>query len=177
MSEPETALESFAHVLSPKSKWTAKRTFAFLCDCRLPLRVSTLSAEGFPHITSLWFRFHAGRFLCCTQQQSVVCRQVRRNPRVGFEVAVNSPPYYGVSGEGEAREAEKAEIRARLGSLSGREGEVLEGLLAGKANKVIAHDLDISPRTVEIYRANLMTKMRANSLSELVRMALRADRA
>jgi two-component system response regulator FixJ len=78
------------------------------------------------------------------------------------------------SGEGQARESERAEIRARLDSLSGREGEVLEGLLAGKANKVIAHDLDISPRTVEIYRANVMTKMRAGSLSELVRLALRA---
>jgi two-component system, LuxR family, response regulator FixJ len=79
------------------------------------------------------------------------------------------------SGQGEAREIEKAEIAARIASLSGREREVLDGLLAGKANKVIAHDLAISPRTVEIYRANLMTKMRANSLSELVRMALRAD--
>jgi len=81
------------------------------------------------------------------------------------------------SGQGEARESERAEIAARIASLSGREREVLDGLLAGKANKVIAHDLDISPRTVEIYRANLMTKMRANSLSELVRMALRADAA
>ncbi len=79
------------------------------------------------------------------------------------------------SGQGEAREHEKAEIAARIASLSGREREVLDGLLAGKANKVIAHDLAISPRTVEIYRANLMTKMRASSLSELVRMALRAD--
>ncbi len=79
------------------------------------------------------------------------------------------------SGEGEARETEKAEISARMATLSGREREVLGGLLAGKANKVIAHDLDISPRTVEIYRANLMTKMHANSLSELVRMAMRAD--
>ena len=79
------------------------------------------------------------------------------------------------SGQGEARESEKAEIAARIASLSGREREVLDGLLAGKANKVIAHDLDISPRTVEIYRANLMSKMRANSLSELVRMALRVD--
>jgi two-component system response regulator FixJ len=49
---------------------------------------------------------------------------------------------------------------------------VLEGLVAGKANKVIAHDLDISPRTVEIYRAHVMTKMQAQSLSELVRMAM-----
>ena len=45
---------------------------------------------------------------------------------------------------------------------------------AGKANKVIAFDLGISPRTVEIYRANLMTKMSANSLSDLVRMAMTA---
>jgi two-component system response regulator FixJ len=51
---------------------------------------------------------------------------------------------------------------------------VLEGLVAGKANKNIAFDLSISPRTVEIYRANVMTKMKASSLSELVRMALLA---
>ena len=79
--------------------------------------------------------------------------------------------------EGEARKLQRAELQARLDSLSGREREVLDGLVAGKANKVIALDLDISPRTVEIYRANLMTKMRANSLSELVRMAMRADPA
>lgn len=82
-----------------------------------------------------------------------------------------------VSGQSEAREAEKAEIAWRVASLSGRERQVMDGLLAGKANKVIAYDLAISPRTVEIYRANLMTKMHANSLSELVRMALRADTA
>ena len=51
---------------------------------------------------------------------------------------------------------------------------MLDGLVAGKANKVIAFDLGISPRTVEIYRANLMTKMAANSLSDLVRMAMTA---
>jgi two-component system response regulator FixJ len=79
------------------------------------------------------------------------------------------------SGQDQAREAEKAEIAARIATLSGREHDVLLGLLAGKANKVIAHDLDISPRTIEIYRSNLMTKMHANSISELVRMAMRAD--
>ena len=70
------------------------------------------------------------------------------------------------------REAEKAQIRERLGLLSQREREVLEGLIAGNANKVIAADLKISPRTVEIYRAHVMTKMSANSLSDLVRMSL-----
>ena len=70
--------------------------------------------------------------------------------------------------------AELADIHDKLTALSNRERQVLEGLVAGKANKVIAFDLGISPRTVEIYRANLMTKMSANSLSDLVRMAMTA---
>ena len=70
------------------------------------------------------------------------------------------------------REAQKATINSRLESLSNREREVLEGLVAGHPNKTIAFDLGISPRTVEIYRANVMEKMQAKSLSELVRMAL-----
>src|SRR5262249_43253721 len=70
------------------------------------------------------------------------------------------------------RQSEHDEIGKRLESLSKRERDVLEGLVAGHANKRIAFDLGISPRTVEIYRANLMTKMQAGSLSDLVRMAL-----
>src|SRR5215471_13925235 len=70
------------------------------------------------------------------------------------------------SQENAARDAERAEVQARLATLTNREREVLEGLVAGKPNKVIAFDLAISPRTVEIYRANVMTKMEATSLSE-----------
>jgi two-component system response regulator FixJ len=72
------------------------------------------------------------------------------------------------------RDGELKAVRDKISSLSGREGEVLEGLVAGKPNKIIAYDLGISPRTVEIYRANLMSKMGARSLSELVRLALAA---
>ena len=72
----------------------------------------------------------------------------------------------------EARDDERADFLRRLDRLSGRERQVLNRLIAGSANKVIARDLDISPRTVEIYRANVMGKMQARSLSELVRMAL-----
>jgi two-component system, LuxR family, response regulator FixJ len=70
------------------------------------------------------------------------------------------------------RNAERAEIVSRLAALSNRERDVLGGLVAGRANKQIAFDLGISPRTVEIYRANLMNKMQAGGLSDLVRMAL-----
>ena len=69
-----------------------------------------------------------------------------------------------------------ADLRARLETLSPRERQVLDGLVAGQANKVIAFDLGLSPRTAEVYRANLMTKMQAQSLSELVRMSMIAQR-
>ena len=75
--------------------------------------------------------------------------------------------------EGAAQKiAERAALNESLATLSARERQVLEGLVAGKPNKIIAFDYNISPRTVEIYRANVMTKMQAASLSELVRMAI-----
>ncbi|UIJ70983.1 response regulator FixJ [Aurantimonas sp. HBX-1] len=66
------------------------------------------------------------------------------------------------------------EIHARLEQLTDRERQVLSGVVAGLPNKTIAFDLDISPRTVEVHRANIMAKMQAASLAELVRMALLA---
>lgn len=84
--------------------------------------------------------------------------------------------------EGAIRQAEPAakteavaqDIAARVATLSPRERQVMDGLIAGLSNKLIARDYDISPRTIEVYRANVMTKMQANSLSELVRLAMRA---
>jgi two-component system, LuxR family, response regulator FixJ len=71
-------------------------------------------------------------------------------------------------------EAEVVQIQTRLQSLSPRERQVLDGLLAGHPNKTIAYDLMLSPRTVEVHRANVMMKMGADSLSGLVRMAVQA---
>jgi two-component system response regulator FixJ len=73
------------------------------------------------------------------------------------------------------RDAERAEIEERIKRLSARERDVLQGLVGGHPNKIIAYNLGISPRTVEIYRANVMSKMQAPSLSDLVRMALIAE--
>jgi two-component system response regulator FixJ len=75
-----------------------------------------------------------------------------------------------------AHKLDQAAVLRRLDTLTAREKEVLEGLVAGHANKVIAYDLGISARTVEVYRANVMTKMEVRSLSELVRLTVLSQR-
>lgn len=75
---------------------------------------------------------------------------------------------------GARSEAVTLDIAARIESLTPRERQVMGGLIAGLSNKLIAREYDISPRTIEVYRANVMTKMQAGSLSELVRLAMRA---
>jgi two-component system, LuxR family, response regulator FixJ len=80
------------------------------------------------------------------------------------------------AGEGEfGRRAELAEVERRVASLTDRERDVFEAIVAGDSNKAAAIRLGISPRTVEIYRANVMEKMGAKSLSELVRLALQRE--
>ena len=74
-----------------------------------------------------------------------------------------------------SEEQERADAIKRIGRLSRREREVLNGLVAGKPNKVIAFDLSISPRTVEVYRANVMRKLQVASLSRAVQLTLLAD--
>jgi two-component system response regulator FixJ len=76
--------------------------------------------------------------------------------------------------ESAKNEAIASDLSNRVAGLSQRERQVMDGLVAGLSNKLIARDYDISPRTIEVYRANVMTKMQARSLSELVRLALRA---
>ena len=75
---------------------------------------------------------------------------------------------------GSKSEAASADMAARVASLTQRERQVMQGLVTGQSNKTIAREYDISPRTVEVYRANVMTKMQAGNLSELVRFAIRA---
>jgi len=73
--------------------------------------------------------------------------------------------------------AAKSRVLRRLGSLTTRERQVLDLIVEGASNKVIAARLEISPRTVEIYRANVMSKMRADSLSDLIRSTITAGAA
>lgn len=70
-----------------------------------------------------------------------------------------------------------AEVERRLAALTKREREVLALLAAGQPNKVIAHELGISSRTVEVYRARVMEKTQVRSFSELIRLAIAVDRS
>ena len=65
--------------------------------------------------------------------------------------------------------------RRKIARLSPRENDVLKGLIQGGANKVIARELGISPRTVEIYRAQMMTKLSVHGLADALRIAFTAD--
>jgi two-component system response regulator FixJ len=70
------------------------------------------------------------------------------------------------------RDEEASLLRERAATLSARERDILDHLVAGKPNKVIAYELNISARTVEVHRASVMTKMRARNLPQLIQMAL-----
>ncbi|MGH7024128.1 MAG: response regulator FixJ [Caulobacteraceae bacterium] len=96
------------------------------------------------------------------------------------DVAILNAVEAALAGTGEADQDDNGQrslIRQRIDTLSMRERQVLGALVAGKPNKVTARDLGISPRTVAIYRANVMSKMQAGSLAELVRMAIAAGEA
>jgi two-component system, LuxR family, response regulator FixJ len=83
------------------------------------------------------------------------------------EAALRSPKASGAAGASDAAE--------RVAALSPREREVLDLLIAGKPNKLIARDLGLSPRTVEVHRARLMARLGVGSLAEAVRLAVQAE--
>jgi Response regulator len=80
----------------------------------------------------------------------------------------------GAAASAEENSRDQHAVTDRLSSLSDRERQVFAGIIAGKANKTIALEQNLSPRTVEVYRANVMSKMQARTLPELVRMAIAA---
>ena len=146
MAEPRNHSQFPRGILSTKSKWSEEVTGGFLEEARLPLRLSSIDDHGYPQITSLWFIFREGRFLCCTQPHAVVSRQIDKNPKVGFEVAVNTPPYYGISGQGEGRliQGDQAALLSELAEryLHDRDADLKAWLLSRADSEVI---LEVTP--------------------------------
>ena len=137
------------HVLSSKSKWSGETIIEFLRGTRLPMRISSIGADGYPQVTSLWFVFRVGRFFCCTQPQSLVCKQICSDRRVGFEVAVNEPPYFGISGRGDARlvSGDALDLLNALTDryLEGRDPQLKSWLLSRAASEAI---IELTPRHI-----------------------------
>lgn len=85
-----------------KGVWGIEAADEFLRTAIIPLRLSVLDRSGFPLPVSLWFLFADGHFWCATKQDAAVVQCLRRDPRCGFEVAADAPPYRGVRGVGRA---------------------------------------------------------------------------
>ncbi len=81
--------------------WGPEEIARFWDDARIPIRVATNGESG-PLVTSLWFVHHDDALWCATQSDAVIVRRLRADPRCGFEVAGDSPPYRGVRGQGVA---------------------------------------------------------------------------
>ena len=160
------AAEPVVHVIDDDE--TARESLEFLLDC------AGLRVQAYESAVSFLKAVPAMEHGC-------IVTDVRMPEMGGVELigrlkALGVPdPVIVITGHADVplanqAQAERDRILAKLETLSQREREVLDGLVEGHANKVIAFDLDISARTVEVYRANVMTKMQAGSLSELVRM-------
>lgn len=89
--------------LASGSAWTAAEVEHFLATWRAPLRLAVHTESGFPLICSLWFVHVDGRIQCATPRSAAVVACLLANPKCGFELAPNEPPYFGVRGHGVAR--------------------------------------------------------------------------
>ena len=88
--------------LSVDSAWPAKELEDFLTTFKSPMRLAVVNSSGFPLICSLWFAYEEGRLLCATTRQAKIVDCILANPKCGFELAPNDPPYFGVRGRGVA---------------------------------------------------------------------------
>jgi nitroimidazol reductase NimA-like FMN-containing flavoprotein (pyridoxamine 5'-phosphate oxidase superfamily) len=124
--------------VATKGPWDHATAERFLAGAKLPARVACVGADGFPRVVSLWYRYQGGALQCVTHNHSQLAHMLRRNPRVGFEVAPNEPPYHGVRGQG----------RVTLSPL-GQDGTLREllltylgGLDSGLANWLLSRSDD-----------------------------------
>ena len=128
--------------------WDAKQIGDFLSDSVIPIRLAT--AGEWPMVQSMWFRYEAGRLWCATQRNSVLVARLGRNPRCGFEVAADQPPYRGVRGYGSARIAAEDGQQTLLNLIDrylGQENQGLRQWLLQRADDevaVVLEDLAVS---------------------------------
>ena len=127
------ALHMTFEVLS--GPWSVDAIDAWLTQTVVPLRLATSGSNG-PLVQSLWFDYHDGALWCATQSQSLLATRLRRDPRVGWEVSKDEPPYRGVRGQGKANLIDDSgvahEVLERLVSKYGQAGTPLQTWLSSR---------------------------------------------
>ena len=87
---------------SIKGPWSGEEIAEFLQASSYPMRLACVGSDGYPRVVSVWFIYERGRIFCASHSSSQLATLLRGNGQVGFEVATNSPPYFGVRGQGDA---------------------------------------------------------------------------
>jgi nitroimidazol reductase NimA-like FMN-containing flavoprotein (pyridoxamine 5'-phosphate oxidase superfamily) len=82
--------------------WKRREIDTYLSTTKVPLRLACVGKDEYPRVVSVWFMYSEGGFLCASHRDSQLVNLLRNSPRVGFEIAPNEPPYYGVRGQGMA---------------------------------------------------------------------------
>jgi nitroimidazol reductase NimA-like FMN-containing flavoprotein (pyridoxamine 5'-phosphate oxidase superfamily) len=85
-----------------RGPWSFAEIEAFLQKAVYPMRLACVGADGYPRVVSVWFRHEHGMLYCVSHRESSLVALLRKNDRVGFEIAPNEPPYHGVRGQGRA---------------------------------------------------------------------------
>lgn len=83
-----------------RGPWDQEEIDGFLGRAAYPIRLACNANDGFPRVVSLWYQYADGKLYCVTHGDSALARMLRRDGKVGFEVAPNDPPYHGVRGQG-----------------------------------------------------------------------------
>jgi pyridoxamine 5'-phosphate oxidase-like protein len=115
-----------------KGPWKREEVDRFLTDSQFPLRLACVAEDGFPRVVSVWYGYDGERLRCVSHRSSKLVSLLKRSDCVGFELAPNEPPYYGVRGQGIARlepdvdgEVLEQMLQRYLGGTQSRLGEWL----------------------------------------------------
>ena len=132
---------------SLKGPWSQDEISRFLTETRYPLRLACVAQDGYPRVVSVWFTYLDGKLYCASHKSSQLTALLRANNRVGFEVAPNDPPYFGVRGQGNAVLAGEGgaamleQLLARY--LGGQDSHLAKWLLSRSEDEVL---ITITPR-------------------------------
>jgi len=130
-----------------KGPWSLEEIAQFLADTRYPLRLACVGDDGYPRVVSVWFTFVEDKLFCASHKTSQLVALLRSGARVGFELAPNDPPYYGVRGQGDAVLTDQggAQMLEQLLDryLGGQDSPLAKWLLSRSEEEVL---ITITPR-------------------------------